>query len=60
MQLAIRTDLISRVEAISTVGDDAEDVNRGIALDNARAAASLLSLKADSRRDVPSGKGVSP
>ncbi|CAK0777435.1 Phage portal protein [Gammaproteobacteria bacterium] len=48
---AIRAGLMSRSEAISTVGYDAEDVDREIAADNARADALGLVFDSDPRVD---------
>jgi lambda family phage portal protein len=56
MLLAIRAGLMSRSEAISTFGYDAEDVDREIALDNARADALGLALDSDPRRDRRAGR----
>jgi len=52
MLLAIRAGLMSRSEAISTFGYDAEDVDREIALDNARADKLGLVFDTDPRGDV--------
>jgi len=52
MLLAIRSGLMSRSEAISTFGYDAEDVDREIALDNARADKLGLVFDTDPRGDV--------
>ena len=63
MKLAIRAGLISRSEAISAYGYDAEDVDREIAADNARADALGLVFDSDPRHDqVPAsaGHGVGP
>lgn len=57
MLLAIRSGLISRSEAISTFGYDAEDVDREIALDNARADELGLTLDSDPRRDAKPVQG---
>jgi capsid protein len=63
MLLAIRSGLMSRSEAISTFGYDAEDVDKEIALDNARADKLGLVLDTDPRGDArpatgkPSKKG---
>nr|DAI87896.1 MAG TPA: major capsid protein [Caudoviricetes sp.] len=51
MKLAIRAGLISRSEAISGNGYDAEDVDREIAADNARADALGLVFDSDARHD---------
>lgn len=50
MLLAIRAGLMSRSEAISAFGMDAEDVDREIAADNARADALGLILDSDPRK----------
>lgn len=49
--LAIRAGLMSRSEAISAFGYDAEDVDREIAADNARADKLGLKLESDPRAD---------
>ena len=49
MKLAIRAGLMSRSEAISGNGYDAEDVDREIAADNARADALGLVFDSDAR-----------
>lgn len=55
MKLAIRAGLMSRSEAISAYGYDAEDVDREIATDNQRADALGLVFDSDPRHDkVPS------
>ncbi|MBK7024037.1 MAG: phage portal protein [Sulfuritalea sp.] len=51
MKLAIRAGLTSRSEAISAYGYDAEDVDREIAADNARADALGLVFDSDPRHD---------
>ncbi len=51
MKLAIRAGLTSRTEAISAYGYDAEDVDREIAGDNARADALGLVFDSDPRHD---------
>ncbi|MTA58659.1 MAG: phage portal protein, partial [Actinobacteria bacterium] len=51
MLTAIRAGLLSRSEAISANGYDAEDVDREIAADNARADALGLVLESDPRHD---------
>ncbi len=51
MLLAIRAGLMSRSEAISTFGYDAEDVDREIAADNARADGLGLVFESDPRHD---------
>ena len=52
MLLAIRAGLMSRSEAISAFGYDAEDVDREIASDNARADALGLVFDSDPRYDL--------
>jgi lambda family phage portal protein len=52
MKLAIRGGLMSRSEAISAHGYDAEDVDREIAADNARADALGLVFDSDPRSDA--------
>ena len=52
MKLAIRAGLTSRSEAISAYGYDAEDVDREIAADNARADAMGLVFDSDPRHDL--------
>ena len=51
MVTAIRAGLLSRSEAISSFGYDAEDVDREIAADNARADALGLVFESDPRHD---------
>lgn len=51
MKLAIRAGLMSRSEAISGNGYDAEDVDREIAADNARADELGLVFDSDARHD---------
>ena len=51
MKLAIRAGLMSRSEAISGNGYDAEDIDREIAADNARADALGLVFDSDPRHD---------
>ena len=51
MKLAIRAGLSSRSEAISAYGYDAEDVDREIAADNARADDLGLVFDSDPRHD---------
>jgi capsid protein len=53
MKLAIRAGLMSRSEAISGNGYDAEDVDREIAADNARADDLGLVFDSDPRYDQP-------
>jgi len=61
MKLAIRAGLMSRSEAISGNGYDAEDVDREIAADNARADALGLVFDSDARHDqVPAAGAGSP
>jgi lambda family phage portal protein len=55
MLLAIRAGLISRSEAISAFGYDAEDVDREIAADNARADDLGLIFDSDPRRTSKDG-----
>jgi lambda family phage portal protein len=52
IKLAIRAGLMSRSEAISAYGYDAEDVDREIAADNARADALGLVFDSDPRHDM--------
>ena len=52
MLTAIRSGLLSRSEAISSFGYDAEDVDREIAADNARADALGLAFESDPRHDL--------
>jgi capsid protein len=51
LKLAIRAGLMSRSEAISAYGYDAEDVDREIAADNARADSYGLVFDSDPRHD---------
>ena len=53
MKAAIRSGLMSRSEAISANGYDAEDVDREIAADNARADAFGLVFDSDPRHELP-------
>ncbi|MDP2430569.1 MAG: phage portal protein [Pseudomonadota bacterium] len=53
MVTAIRAGLLSRSEAISSFGYDAEDIDREIAADNARADALGLVFESDPRHDQP-------
>jgi lambda family phage portal protein len=53
MKAAIRSGLMSRSEAISANGYDAEDVDREIAADNARADGLGLVFDSDPRHEVP-------
>ena len=55
--LAIRAGLMSRSEAISQSGFDAEEIDRELAADNARADALGLVLDSDPRRTNRSGIG---
>ena len=55
MLLAIRSGLMSRSEAISTFGYDAEDVDREIAADNVRADELGLIFDSDPRRSAKTG-----
>ena len=55
MVLAIRAGLMSRSEAISAFGYDAEEIDREIAADNARADALGLVLDSDPRRVARTG-----
>ena len=52
MLTAMRAGLLSRSEAISSFGYDAEDVDREIAADNARADALGLVFESDPRHDL--------
>ena len=49
---AMRAGLLSRSEAISSFGYDAEDIDREIAADNARADALGLVFESDPRHDL--------
>ena len=63
MLTAMRAGLLSRSEAISSFGYDAEDVDREIAADNARADALGLVFESDPRHDlaaVPTAVPVPP
>ncbi len=53
MNTAIRAGLMSRSEAISAFGYDAEDIDREIAADNARADGLGLKFDSDPRHDAP-------
>ena len=53
MKAAIRSGLMSRAEAISANGYDAEDVDREIAADNARADELGLVFDSDPRHELP-------
>lgn len=60
MKLAIRAGLMSRSEAISGNGYDAEDVDREIAADNARADALGLVFDSDARHDQAPTAAIDP
>ena len=60
MLLAIRAGLISRSEAISAFGYDAEDVDREIAADNQRADDLGLIFDSDPRRTSKDGGSAEP
>ena len=60
MVTAIRAGLLSRSEAISSFGYDAEDIDREIAADNARADALGLVFESDPRHDQPPAAAPSP
>jgi lambda family phage portal protein len=60
MLLAIRAGLMSRSEAISAFGMDAEDVDREIASDNARADALGLILDSDPRKAAKAATATPP
>jgi lambda family phage portal protein len=60
MLLAIRAGLMSRSEAISAFGYDAEDVDREIAADNQRADDLGLIFDSDPRRTAKSGGSAEP
>ena len=60
MKLAIRAGLMSRSEAISGNGYDAEDVDREIAAVNARADALGLVFDSDARHDQPLTTAIDP
>ncbi len=60
MKLAIRAGLMSRSEAISGNGYDAEDVDREIAADNARADDLGLVFDSDARHDQASAPTPEP
>ncbi len=55
MLLAIRSGLMSRSEAVSAFGYDAEDVDREIAADNARADGLGLVFDSDARKVARTG-----
>ncbi|MBM3647790.1 MAG: phage portal protein [Alphaproteobacteria bacterium] len=58
MLTAMRAGLLSRSEAISSFGYDAEDVDREIAADNARADALGLVFESDPRHDLGTAQAV--
>ena len=60
MLLAIRAGLMSRSEAISAFGYDAEDVDREIAADNQRADDLGLIFDSDPRRTSKDGVSAEP
>ncbi|WP_211210627.1 phage portal protein [Hahella ganghwensis] len=60
MLTAIRAGLLSRSEAISAFGYDAEDIDREIAADNLRADELGLVFDSDPRQDKPSVIGATP
>jgi capsid protein len=60
MLLAIRSGLMSRSEAISAFGYDAEDVDREIAADNQRADDLGLIFDSDPRRTSKDGGSAEP
>jgi lambda family phage portal protein len=60
MKLAIRAGLMSRSEAISGNGYDAEDVDREIAADNARADGLGLVFDSDARHDQAPTTAIDP
>ena len=60
MLLAIRAGLMSRSEAISAFGMDAEDVDREIAADHARADALGLILDSDPRKSAKAATATPP
>lgn len=60
MKAAIRSGLMSRSEAISANGYDAEDVDREIAADNARADALGLVFDSDPRHDQSARVPLAP
>ncbi|MCK4130484.1 phage portal protein, partial [Ralstonia pseudosolanacearum] len=60
MLLAIRAGLMSRSEAISTFGYDAEDIDREIAADNARADELGLIFDSDPRHTAKDGAAATP
>ena len=58
MLTAMRAGLLSRSEAISSFGYDAEDIDREIAADNARADALGLVFESDPRHDLAAAQPV--
>ena len=60
VKIAIRSGLLSRSEAISAFGYDAEDIDREIAADNQRADQLGLVLDTDPRRDPERLSDVTP
>ncbi len=60
MLTAIRAGLMSRSEAISAFGYDAEDVEREMAADNARADSLGLVFDSDPRRTSKDGGSATP
>ena len=60
MLTAIRAGLLSRSEAISAFGYDAEDIDREIALDNQRADELGLVFDSDPRHDKPPFAAAAP
>ena len=60
MLLAIRAGLMSRSEAISAFGYDAEDVDREIAADNRRADDLGLIFDSDPRKTSKDGGSAEP
>ncbi|WP_240127017.1 phage portal protein [Thermomonas alba] len=60
LKLAIRAGLMSRSEAISAYGYDAEDIDREIAADNARADELGLVFDSDPRHDQPTPTSPTP
>jgi len=60
LKLAIRAGLMSRSEAISACGYDAEDIDREIAADNRRADELGLVFDSDPRHDQPTPPAPTP
>jgi capsid protein len=60
MVTAIRAGLLSRSEAISAFGYDAEDIDREIAADNQRADELGLVFDSDPRQDKPAAASAPP